>query len=1042
MTSVPPSLEAHLDQCEACRELVVVAASVGSEDSDRERYDVIEELGKGGQSRVLRVFDRELLREVALKLFVNAGEAHGSHAPTPADRCLREVRAAAVLSHPAILPIHDMGVQRSGAPFYTMPIIDGPTLAEVVGRASTVAERLRLLPHVVQVCQAIGYAHEQGFVHRDVKPDNVMVGSFGETVLLDWGLARVPDRPDASGVLSAESTQGVTLDGSVVGTPGYMSPEQAEGEAVGPASDIWSLGAVLYFVLTRRAPFRGPSIAATLELVKQGRAEPIRTPDGDIPPELAAIVSKAMSPHPDDRYPTATALADDIIAFQSGGSVGSYRYDLRERISRFVRRYKALLTVVFVLIAALTTVALVSALAYRTSSRALDEAKDARAGAERQALQHHEQTLEKAYELSRAHVDAAERERERGHVLESRALAVDALRENPSYRHGPSYEAEAEARHPDAHSVIARARGQLALAALDHVEGRLTVPAPPELGATLNATAVGGGLLGIAGRSRSALVVRLDDGELVASLPHPRNVRDLTISTSGTLALTQDDAGIVRRWRLETGAVEGQWSGGVSDGLLLAVADNGVLAYLSGRTELTVVGDGEPWTIEVERPTAVMLSPDGTVLSLGNAAGEVAVFDTSRRREVVRVKAQFRPVVRLLHSTADSNVLAAGANSIAHVDPSTGKVVRRHEVFTSIRAIASSPDQTFVYAVTPVEIVIFRVDQRDALARVPTSLAPIHQVWRAGDVLYASSGTQTHGWRVRTSQSHPVGSDLRSVTAQFEGVQYTPVARRAAVARVDWAAETSTMITLDTPSPALRLAVIGDRAVTRHVDRSVVTWKVERDAWTAVHTAPFPPGSSDAVAASPSSRYMAIGLRDGTIRIAAIERPQDMQTLDGPTGPIIALDFDPTGRYVLSASSMPAEVYRWDLAQDAPRGVRVGADEQVLRDACFGANEDEVYVAGASGLQRWTLDGTTELIDAMPHRAVSYGSGLVAGQTTDFLFNAWHAETHQPFAIINAFGHRQAPGFALVPDRRAIRILAYDDAYELDFDAVADFSPP
>ncbi|MCP4593528.1 MAG: serine/threonine protein kinase, partial [bacterium] len=171
-----------------------------------------------------------------------------------AARFLREARVTGQLEHPNIVPVYEVGRRQGGAFYYTMKLVRGRTLAEALKQCRTLADRLRLLPHYVDLCNAIAYAHSRGVIHRDIKTDNVMLGEFGETVVLDWGLAKVKEEPDICGTETrpklsglADPSTGHTVHGSAIGTPAYMSPEQADGrvDEIDERSDVWSLGAVL-----------------------------------------------------------------------------------------------------------------------------------------------------------------------------------------------------------------------------------------------------------------------------------------------------------------------------------------------------------------------------------------------------------------------------------------------------------------------------------------------------------------------------------------------------------------------------------------------------------------------------------------------------------------------------------------------------------------------------------------------------------------------------------------------------------------------------
>ena len=243
-----------------------------------------------------------------------------------------------------------LGQRTDGSLYYSMKLVRGRTLRQAIDCCKSFSERMALMSHFVDLANAIAYAHSRGVVHRDIKPENVMLGEFGETVVLDWGLAKVRDQVDPlRSALQRElgrlkgTEAPMTMVGQVVGTPAYMSPEQAEGaiDAVDERSDVWSLGAVLFELLTGQTPFRGKNIEYLLYQVITADLEPVRSVVEDAPADLAAIAEKALSKAPAKRYENARALVEDVIAFQNGRQVGAYDYSAWELLKKFVREYRA-----------------------------------------------------------------------------------------------------------------------------------------------------------------------------------------------------------------------------------------------------------------------------------------------------------------------------------------------------------------------------------------------------------------------------------------------------------------------------------------------------------------------------------------------------------------------------------------------------------------------------------------------------------------------------------------------------------------------------
>jgi len=290
---------------------------------------------------VMRARDLFLGRTVAIKEMLRGDDEARR-------RFVREALITARLQHPAIVPVYDAARWPDRAPFFAMKLVDGRPLSKVIAEASTLAARLALVPAVLAVADAIAYAHAERVIHRDLKPLNVMVGAYGETIVIDWGLAKdlsIDDRDAADAGPYRDAALDRTTAGTVMGTPAYMPPEQAEGADVDERADVYALGAILYHVIAGVAPVDGTTRDEVIDRVKRGDITPIATREPGVPADLAAIVGKAMAHAAGDRYPTARELAADLRRFVSGQLVAVHRYSLGELLRRWARRHRVALAV-------------------------------------------------------------------------------------------------------------------------------------------------------------------------------------------------------------------------------------------------------------------------------------------------------------------------------------------------------------------------------------------------------------------------------------------------------------------------------------------------------------------------------------------------------------------------------------------------------------------------------------------------------------------------------------------------------------------------
>ena len=324
--------------------------------SSTNKFTLVEELGRGGMGIIIRGRDKVLHRDVALKVIRDPSDE------LQRERFIKEAQVTGQLEHPNIVPVHEFGIDQNGRIFFAMKLVRGRTLAEIIhghrkNDASTMAEYplTRLVAILIQVCHAVAFAHSRGVIHRDLKPSNIMLGDFGEVMLMDWGLAKVGvvDVPDPAGLDDPTPTTAnrptvhkldETHDGAVLGTPVYMPPEQAMGQisSMDARSDVYALGAILYEMLTLRTPVEGEEIKDVLHKVIFGHifAPEALTPQRAIPRDLSAVAMKSLSLRPENRYPDVISMRRDLERFLDGRVVSARDDNLFEVLVRFGRRHR------------------------------------------------------------------------------------------------------------------------------------------------------------------------------------------------------------------------------------------------------------------------------------------------------------------------------------------------------------------------------------------------------------------------------------------------------------------------------------------------------------------------------------------------------------------------------------------------------------------------------------------------------------------------------------------------------------------------------
>jgi len=566
-------------------------------------YEVRHEHARGGMGRIIVARDKRLGRTVAVKelLVVDARSE---------ERFIREALVTARLQHPSIVPVHEAGRWPDGSPFYTMKMVTGRSLKEVIAGTSSFKERIALLPSIVAIAEAIAYAHSQGVIHRDLKPSNVLIGEYGETVVVDWGLAKViAEAADPAGdpIASTRRPGGdLTASGNVVGTPVYMPPEQARGEPVDERADVYSIGVILYHTLAGAPPFGGKN-EEVLKRLRDSRPVMIAERVPEVPRDLAAIVDRAMDHDARRRYANAGDLAADLVRFQTGRLVQAHGYSVGELLRRWASRNRTLA----VAIASFVALALLGSASFMRRERALRiEAESARDRARLEATRADRQTAALLGQEGRSELQS-------GHPLRAAPYLSALLSRDPG-------------------SLTARYEVSQSLRAMRAIAWKARLQAGAITSLSFSAD---DRWLVASSADRSVAVIDAARGTIVSRYSAPANPTCASFSRSGeVIVIGMSDGGTVlvdAETGVEVRRLEGQTNTVVScafspDGgtVLTASRDGSVSLWNVASGTRSVLAENEG------SATSARFSPDGRSVMATRGTSELEVFavDTHARR--------------------------------------------------------------------------------------------------------------------------------------------------------------------------------------------------------------------------------------------------------------------------------------------------------------------------------------------------------------------------------------------------------------------------
>jgi WD40 repeat protein len=875
--------------------------------------------------RILRVAHRRLGRQAAVKELLVNGD------PELAARFEREVKITARLQHPSIVPVHEAGRWPDGRPFYEMKLVSGLPFHDVMKAAGTLDERLALLPRLLAVVEALAYAHGQRVIHRDLKPGNVLVGKFGETVVVDWGLAKdlsstAPEHAPSPGDRRA-SRADETRVGDVLGTPAYMPPEQADGRAVDERADVYALGAMLYFLLAGRPPYHGATVSAVLEAVRAGPPIGITTRAPGAPPELAAIVERAMARDPAARYPTAEEMAEDLRRFQTGQLVGSHRYTRWQLLRRFMSRHRMALTAGATALAATLTVGGLALTRIVAQSRA-----------ERAAL------LESLQGQSvQALVD--------GEPMKAAAAIVPVYRERPN--------------DPVVRFLVARA-----LATIDPLERSLTGHPRRVNSATFDRE---GARVVTASADGTAKVWDARTGALLSTIAAgDKRMLWAELSPQGDRIVTGQESGTVSVWDARTGArlvtLEGH-AGVVKEASFSPDGSRIVTAGWDGTARIWDAHDGAAAGVlhvpgSRKRVMSATFSPDGTKILTASADGAAQIWDARTLSLVRSIDLQTRDLWSAAFDPVGARIITAVDESVAQIwSATTGSLLatlvgHRGGVMSAAfcgdgtRVVTSSADHTAR---------VWDARTGGPLAVLDGHAGPVRTIACTPDgtrLATASDDTTAKLWAMPATARLPV---LGTPPAPVNDAVFSPDGARVATAGrngiveiwdVRTGARLAQLMGHSDEVNSVRFSPDGARVVTASADKTVCVWDGRKDKGTPLVTLSGPAPLSAAVF-SPRSADVASSDFDGAVRLWNIARGEQATQVQSGSPALIRVAYSPDGGRLAAAAADG-----WVRVLDG----RTGEVEKTL--GVRGTAWDSEWSPDGESIAASYSDGTVRILDA------------------------------------------------------------------------------
>ena len=900
-------------------------SSVGERQDELERlpevsselYELGREFARGGLGRILRAKDRRLRRDVAVK------ELLSKH-PKAEQRFIREAFITARLQHPNIVPIHEAGHWPDGRRFYAMKLVEGRTLAEALDSALSRKEREGLLRNIIAVADAVAYAHQNGILHRDLKPGNVMVGAFGETVVIDWGLAKDmwSDGPEGTNSEDGPWTgHEDTSDGMVVGTPPYMPPEQASAKPVDERADVYALGAMLYHVLAGRRPYQDVASKDVLLAVVSGPPKRLYELAPDCPRELIAIVEKAMARDPKDRYPSAQEMAAELRDYVDGRLVSSYNYSFNDYVRRALRRHRLAVGVGIVSMALLLCTGVLGYLRIRQEKEAVARKNKAlTAEIEENKLSKARYLLDRDPTATLAQLKTLSAPRAGAPSLAFRAAQLGVARHVVTGRR----RVDAVAVSPDGALAAAGDRsGRVRIVEIDSGEVR-SFEAHDDRVTSLRFSEDGAKLVS-SGYDETIRIRELGTDRVVVLRGHTGDATDVVEAPGGGFVSVGVDG--VRRWSADGELVDHHALEQVNRNLQVEAAGGAIVTGGHGREVWLWSGLGEAprrLLCDGREVSSLAVSNSGRSLACGGTDGWLRVFDLERQQ--LRLEERFDSEVSALSFLGSAQVVVGhfdGEVSVVDLKSGASRVLTTHDERVTVAAVGAGRIATAGWDGT---------------------------IWvHPGEGAREGHRLRGHADVVTSLAFDPAGRWL--VSGSWDGsLRVWPM--KPERGRV--LAGHSVGVHAVDVSPGGRLIASGGH------DDQVRLWR--RTTGDLVRTFRGHEDHVYRVLFSPDGRWVASSSDDRTVRLWPVDG-DGARVLRGHEADVEELAFSPDGRWLASAGE-DNRVWLWNL--DRLEGRPLVGHSDFVSDVVFAPGGRRLYSTGRDGrLLEWAVDGggARELLD-------------------------------------------------------------------------------